>query len=258
MSKTIRKIFLPLLCALVVLCLAGATACKKTQTYSITVAECLNGTVTADKAEASDGEEVTLTVTPDEGYKLETLKVNDTETEVSEGKASFTMPAENVNVTASFTKKNEGGEDLGKDEYAVNLGNAEGVTLTADKTKAKEGETVTLTAEASYGYKIVTLKINGADLTLSEGKATFQMPAASADVTVTSALADNVLTAPRPEGLELTCKIIRDEAVSVWVYEYTETSLDVQVFVSDAKINGELDAVELYACKFGLDRKSVV
>lgn len=253
MSKTIRKIFLPLLCALVVLCLAGATACKKTQTYSITVAECLNGTVTADKAEASDGEEVTLTVTPDEGYKLETLKVNDTETEVSEGKASFTMPAENVNVTASFTKKNEGGEDLGKDEYAVNLGNAEGVTLTADKTKAKEGETVTLTAEASYGYKIVTLKLNGADLTLSEGKATFKMPAASADVTVTSALADNVLTAPRPEGLELKCKIIRDEAVSVWVYEYTETSLDVQVYVSDAKVNGELDAVELYACKFGFD-----
>ena len=67
-------------------------------TYGITVSGSENGTVTADKETAAEGETVTLTVTPAEGYELETLTVNG---EAIEG-TTFTMPAEAVTVAATF------------------------------------------------------------------------------------------------------------------------------------------------------------
>lgn len=259
MSKNIRKIFLPLLCLVMVFCLIGVTACKKTETYTVTVAECENGTVTSDKTEAAEGETVTLTVTPADGYELSVLKVNDSETEVSEGSASFAMPAENVTVTAEF-KKTGGSEDdnpgdnppdLEEGEYAVTLGSATGVTVTSDKQKGKEGDTVNLTVKVDYGYTLTSLKLNGSVLTVDNGGAQFTMPAAEAKITVTSALADNLVTAAEGEGLTLESKIIRDTATSVWNYEYKESSLDITVYVKDAKVNGELDSVEVYVGRFG-------
>ena len=76
--------------------------------YAITVAECQNGTVTADQAEAEEGEEVTLTVNPDEGYALGTLTVMNGDTPVETtlnqetGKYTFGMPAAPVAVNATF------------------------------------------------------------------------------------------------------------------------------------------------------------
>lgn len=72
--------------------------------YTVTVAEGMtNGSVAADKATAAAGEEVTLTVTPAEGYMLDTLTVTDAEdgaVVVTDNK--FTMPAKNVTVNATF------------------------------------------------------------------------------------------------------------------------------------------------------------
>ncbi len=70
-----------------------------------------NGTVVADKQSATQGETVTLTVTADNGYELETLTVSTVEgerasvstTEGTEpGTYAFEMPAAAVNVTATF------------------------------------------------------------------------------------------------------------------------------------------------------------
>ena len=68
--------------------------------YSITIDTMTGGTVTADKTEAKEGEVVTLTVTPDEGYSLVagSLKVNGVAIEGD----SFEMPAEDVIITAEF------------------------------------------------------------------------------------------------------------------------------------------------------------
>ena len=73
--------------------------------YNVTVSETENGKVEADKATAAEDETVTLTVTPAEGFELDTLTVdgNDVTDEVSaEGKYVFEMPAGDVVVTASF------------------------------------------------------------------------------------------------------------------------------------------------------------
>ena len=80
-----------------------------TATYAITVAdEIEGGEVEADVEEAAEGAKVTLTITPDEDYKLGTVTVSyvegDSETKYVEVAAdnTFIMPAAPVNVSATF------------------------------------------------------------------------------------------------------------------------------------------------------------
>jgi hypothetical protein len=73
--------------------------------YAITVSkEIANGTVTVDKPYAAKDAEVTLTVTPAEGYELDAVSVtgvtSDIAVVVTDGK--FTMPADAVTVNATF------------------------------------------------------------------------------------------------------------------------------------------------------------
>ncbi len=70
--------------------------------YSVTVAATENGTVTADRATAAEGETVTLTVTPANGYRLSTLKYNDVNIDTSAAVYAFAMPKGDVTVTATF------------------------------------------------------------------------------------------------------------------------------------------------------------
>lgn len=77
-------------------------------TYSITCATGLaNGSIEANKDAAYAGDEITLTATPAEGYQLGEWTV----TEATSGAAVtvtngiFTMPSDNVNVTATFEKQ---------------------------------------------------------------------------------------------------------------------------------------------------------
>ena len=77
-------------------------------TYAITTPDTEHGTVAVSPSRASRGTTVTITVTPDEGYELETLSVRDSQdneitlTDKGNGKYTFTMPAGRVTVAASF------------------------------------------------------------------------------------------------------------------------------------------------------------
>ena len=82
-----------------------------TITYPITVMDSKNGGVTASHKSASKGALVTLTVTPDKGYVLETLNVLDQNGKAlpltqQNGKYGFTMPASAVTVKATFMDDN--------------------------------------------------------------------------------------------------------------------------------------------------------
>ena len=73
--------------------------------YAVKIAEMTNGTVTADKATATEGETVTLTVKPDAGYHLKSLMAgNET---LTSAPYTFKMPAKEVTVTALFEKDAE-------------------------------------------------------------------------------------------------------------------------------------------------------
>lgn len=65
--------------------------------YQVEILKSAHGTVTASKLEAYEGEEIELTVTPDEGYELSSLTVNGKESDTT-----FKMPAEDVKILAKF------------------------------------------------------------------------------------------------------------------------------------------------------------
>ena len=76
--------------------------------YAVTIADGVaNGSVIADTPRADEGDTVTLTVLPEDGYMLKTLTVMQGETEITvtageTGTYTFTMPAGDVTVSAVF------------------------------------------------------------------------------------------------------------------------------------------------------------
>ena len=72
-----------------------------------------NGTVTVSTKNATSGSTVTITVKPDDGFKLDELTVIDKNgnelklTDKGNGKYTFTMPASKVEINASFVKEVE-------------------------------------------------------------------------------------------------------------------------------------------------------
>lgn len=103
--------------------------------YTITVADVENGTVEASATAAKKGTEITLTITPAEGYLIDALTVKDADgkdVEVKDNK--FTMPASNVIVSVTFKEKEEGViEFIFGNNISATSGTIEGVTLTTAK-----------------------------------------------------------------------------------------------------------------------------
>ena len=80
--------------------------------YDVAVSDGAHGSVTVSPKSASKGSTVTVTVTPDKGYTLETLTVTDRNgsalnlTDKGGGQYTFTMPSGPVTVTATFMDDN--------------------------------------------------------------------------------------------------------------------------------------------------------
>lgn len=89
---------------------SGGSSSGNSSTISTPSAK--NGTVSVSPKSASKGTTVTVTVTPDKGYVLETLAVTDASGKkldlknLGSGKYSFTMPASKVEVKATFMEDN--------------------------------------------------------------------------------------------------------------------------------------------------------
>ncbi len=173
---------------------------KDAKTYEVNVAPLTNGEITASAKEAAEKETVTLTAKPATGYALKAGSVKVTykdadnneqtvKATVDEKDANvytFAMPAYPVNVSAEFVK-----------EYKVTVADAANTNgeTKVSTTAAVEGTDVTVTVKAADNYQLKADSLtysyqSGEDkktetLTLTDGKATFKMPAA--DVTVSAA-----------------------------------------------------------------------
>ena len=133
---------------------------KKPEAYTVTVNKATNGTVTADKETAAAGDTVTLTVEADETMYSQAvlaedgLKVADSKgaavacTAGADGTYTFTMPADNVTVTATFEIV----------AYGVEVAPTEhgSVTIEGGKKYFKVGENVTATFTAEAGYELAS------------------------------------------------------------------------------------------------------
>ena len=126
------------------------------QAYSVSIDEfnAANADVTVDKTQAIEGETVTVTAVPHQGYRLDGITVG-TEggafqaTMVDEDTFTFTMPDEAVTLTPQIKKL-----------YAVNI--AQGITggtVTPSMTEAANGDKVYLQVAAEDGYRLDTLTV---------------------------------------------------------------------------------------------------
>ncbi len=113
--------------------------------YKVTINDSANGTVAADKKDnLSEGDEVKLTVTADDGYELDSLQVKDSENnKVTLEGTKFKMPASDVTVTATFKAVEK--------TYTVTFVDGQGNTLKSETVK--EGEAATAPADPTReGY----------------------------------------------------------------------------------------------------------
>lgn len=108
--------------------------------YNVTILtdEIVNGTVTTDQKTAAEGETVTLTITPDEGYSLAQLMVYtaDTYEDIDVEDNSFVMPAADVEIYAYFAPEvsetytlNEFAEAANAEEDAITPGSMVSVSF---------------------------------------------------------------------------------------------------------------------------------
>lgn len=150
--------------------------------YNVTVSETANGKVVVNPDKAEPGKEITVTATPDSGYKVESITAktaSGANVTVTNGK--FTMPSENVIVTVTFAKLDEATYNVS----VVALPTAGG-TASAGVVTAKEGAEITVTFRANSDYEFVSITNNGVVVDPTEdGKYTFTMPAENVLVEVT-------------------------------------------------------------------------
>lgn len=156
---------------------------EPTTKYTVTVDKNIkNGKVTPSAASLAAGETFTVTVTPDNGYVLNAITVTDADGKsvaaTDESTHTYTMPASNVTVSATFKVKTDAKYSV---TYTAPTG--EGVvdsSINPTDTALAEGTNVTVTVTVNDGYT-ASLAVDGATVTTSTSgntyTFTFSMPA---------------------------------------------------------------------------------
>ena len=174
----------------------------KKELYAISITPLTSGTLTATvdgkpAKYAKKDATITLTATPDEWYLFEEFTVTDAQgNPVTVTGNTFTMPASNVTVSASFKKQSytltinqpEGGS------ISAKVGDTE---VTSNSQEVEFEKTVTLTATASDGYEFSAWNItdgNGKEVEIENNA--FTMPASNVTV---SATFSKIPTDPEPD-----------------------------------------------------------
>lgn len=138
---------------------------KAPTTYNVIVQNPQEGgTITAEPTSATAGTQINLTVTPNEGYEIESVTMNgQTLTAGPDGKYKFKMPASNATVSATFKQKEEGpseGEtEIKPGEFAQITNKQTGLDLKIYKKASNSGN-----------------KLEGALFTIKKTNQNFQNP----------------------------------------------------------------------------------
>lgn len=150
-----------------------------TTTYIITTETPENGKVTTSATSLAAGKTFTVTASPNDGYVLDTVTVKDANGNVIEPNTdgTYTMPASNVTVSATFKEKAD-------TKYSVTYKapTGEGVvdsSINPTETTLAAGTPVTVTVTVNDGYT-ASLAVDGATVTTSTSgntyTFTFSMP----------------------------------------------------------------------------------
>lgn len=212
------------------------------ETFSVSCATVTGGTLSATPSKAEAGAEVTLTATPDEGYKFNddwTVTTAETSESITVKDGKFTMPAANVNVYASFTQNT----------YTITANTAENGTYTvkvgdAEVTSAVKGAKVLLEATPAEGYICdgwTVLDAKGNRVTVSNNS--FFMPASAVTISTSFSLKpvdityDHAGTAEDPYSVADVLKYI--------------TTLGTATSTNDVYAKGVITSITEVSTKYG-------
>ena len=151
------------------------------KTYNVYTQTPKGGTLTVDKASAKANETITVTAEANEDYELNGITYRDTAgDEHTVTGNSFTMPASDVTVSATFVKKEDPNPD-----YNVKVNPAENGQVNVTPSSAKAGDKVIITSSPSVGFELDTLTVtDGSGKPVQVSNNSFTMPAE--DVTVSA------------------------------------------------------------------------
>lgn len=162
--------------------------------YSVTVDSNIeNGKISVDNNNPYEGDTVTVEATPVSGYVLETVTFNNTPAKVVGNKATFTMPNEDVTVTATFRTAKEYkvtiANNISNGTVTAN-GNSKTITVT-------EGTPVTLVAVPDSSYSFSSWSITPENGYTAEGSMTSATATIypTVDITVSASFARGTASA---------------------------------------------------------------
>lgn len=155
----------------------------KALTYNVKTTTSANGAVRVDLARASAGDKVTITPVPNTGYKADAVSVKTPEGRVinataeSNGTYTFTMPADEVTVSATFSRV-----IVEPDTYTVNVASAAHGKVETTPAKAAEGTQVTIKVTPDNGYEAESISVStksgkAVGVSARNGGYVFTMPA---------------------------------------------------------------------------------
>lgn len=126
-----------------------------------------NAKVEANVTKAEAGETVTFTVTPDKGYDFDSISVKDSEgneitvNALGDGRYSFVMPNDDVNVSVSVVK-NKNGDIIMPRLLRLTASAGEGGSITpSGELLIAYGASRTFRITAEEGYEIADVLVNG-------------------------------------------------------------------------------------------------
>ena len=125
------------------------------------------GTISVNKTTANYGDPITVTATPSAGYTLSGITMNGAAITGN----TFTMPASNVTVSATFTKQS----------YNITVNNDTNKGTVSVPASAQYGDTVTLSVTPKTGWKFDSWTVNAGGVTVTNNQ--FVMPANAVEIT---------------------------------------------------------------------------
>lgn len=211
---------------------------EKEQTYAINVENDGNGTASASVASvkvtsAANGEAVTLTAAPNEGYEFDKWVVADNKVTLANPNSpttTFTMPASEVTIKASFKKNATSGGSSGGGAYVPSTPPAPsnpkpfGSAVTSDvsgSTSRKDGETSTK-VDQSTADKLVDAAIDNK----------------STDIVIDTAAKTENGGVPNVKASEVT---LPTETIKN-IAEKTDASLTIKTDVGEIKLDNKAAA----------------
>lgn len=217
--------------------------------YSVSFASVDGGTLSASAIKAEEGTEITLTAEPQLGYEFNSdwsvVAADGTVIDVVDNK--FTLPAQNVTVSGTFSKV----------AYTITKAAAENGSFTvkngdAEVTTAFNGDKLTLEATPAEGFTFgkwtVTYMDGETEKSFNPSANTFNMPAANVTVSATfieaaqvpvyASVADLIAAgAPTKDGAKVTVTLTDEEITKFYksgsytngVY-FTVDTQEVQIY----------------------------